>query len=94
MSSGNNRKEALDRFNAQKDGSARRSWSNGRVGPEDDGDLAIAIGKHPKEELVMIDFGKQVSFIGMPPQQAIDLAMMIVKHAKSIATEPVTVNLF
>lgn len=84
---------ARRRFNDQLEGRAKREWSDGRIGPEDDGDLAFAVGTHPERELVVIDFGKPVEFIAMPPQQAIDLAQALIKHARAIATEPVRIVL-
>lgn len=81
------------RFSDQVAGRAKRSWSDGRSGPTDDGDLAFAIGPHPEKELVVIDFGKPVEFVAMPPQQAIEMAETLIKHARAIATEPVTVRI-
>ena len=86
-------KAAQHRFREQVDGRARRSWSDGRLGATDDGDLAFTIGPHPDHELVVIDFGKQVEFLAMPPQQAIDLAQALIKHARAIATTPVKIVL-
>lgn len=81
------------RFSDQVAGRAKRSWSDGRIGPTDDGDLAFAIGPHPDKELVVIDFGKPVEFVAMPPQQAVEMAQALIKYARAIATEPVTIRL-
>jgi len=81
------------RFSDQVAGRAKREWSDGRIGPTDDGDLAFSIGPHPDRELVMIDFGKPVTFVAMPPQQAIELAQALIKHARAISTSPLKIVL-
>ena len=87
-------KAARERFQEQVEGRAKRTWSEGRVGPADDGDLAFAIGTHPEKELVVLDFGKSVEWIAMPPQQAIELAQSLIKHARSISKEPLKIQLY
>lgn len=84
---------AQDRFNDQVAGRAKRSWSDGRIGPEDDGDLAFAVGPHPEKELVCVDFGKPVEMLAMPPQQAVELAQALIKHARALSSEPLRVVL-
>lgn len=86
-------KAAQEKFSDQVAGRAKRTWSEGRIGPEDDGDLAFAIGPHPDKELIVIDFGKPVEFVAMPPQQAIEMAQALIKHARAIATTPVKIEL-
>lgn len=58
----------LQRFSDPVAGRAKRTWSEGRIGPTDDGDLAFAVGTFPDLELVVLDFGKPVTFIALPPQ--------------------------
>lgn len=84
---------ARERFSDQVAGRAERTWSDGRLGATDDGDLAFAIGPHPDKELVVIDFGKQVEFIAMPPQQAVEMAQALIKHARGITSKPLTIRL-
>lgn len=84
---------AMERFSDQVSGRAKRTWSDGRFGATDDGDLAFAIGPHTEHELVVIDFGKPVTFVAMPPQQAIEMAQALIKHARAIATTPVKIVL-
>lgn len=86
-------KAARQRFSDQVAGRAKRSWSDGRLSATDDGDLAFAVGPHPEHELVVIDFGKPVEFVAMQPQQAIELAQALIKHARAIAKTPVTIIL-
>lgn len=84
-------RELLERYKKQVNGEAERSYSNGRKGANDDGDLAFVIASDRDEQIVKIDFGKPVAFIGMPPQQAVELAQMLIRHARSIATEPIRI---
>ena len=81
------------RFQEQVDGRARRSFSEGRIGPTDDGDLAFSVGTHPNKPLVCIDFGKPVEWVAMGPQQAIELAQSLIKQARSVSTEPLRIVL-
>lgn len=84
-------KAAQTRLTEQIAGRAKRQWSDGRIGPHDDGDLAFAIGPHPDRELVVMDFGKPVEFVAMTPQQAIEMAQSLIKQARAIATTPVRI---
>lgn len=86
-------KAAQKRLTEQQEGRAKRQWSDGRIGPDDDGDLAFSIGPHPEKELVVVDFGKSVEWLAMPPQHAIELAQLLIKHARAIATEPLKIQL-
>lgn len=84
---------ANKRLQEQIDGRARRTFSDGRIGPTDDGDLAFSVGTHPDKPLVCIDFGKPVEWIAMQPQQAIELAQSLIRQARSVATEPLRIVL-
>ena len=86
-------KAARERFDDQVAGRAKRVWSDGRIGPTDDGDLAFTVGPHPEHELVLIDFGKPVTFFAMPPQLAIELAQCLIRQARAISTTPLKIVL-
>ncbi len=86
-------KASRQRLQEQIDGRARRSFSEGRIGPTDDGDLAVSVGTHPEKPLVCIDFGKPVEWVAMGPQQAIELAQSLIKQARSVSTEPLRIVL-
>lgn len=86
-------KASMDRFQEQVAGRAKRTWSQGRLGATDDGDLAFVIGPHPEHDLVVIDFGKPVEFVSLPPQQAIELAQSLIKHARAISKQPLKIVL-
>lgn len=84
---------ARQRFTEQVEGRAQRTWSDGRLGAADDGDLAFTIGGHPDRELVIVDFGKPVESIAVSPQQAIELAQSLIKHARAVAKQPLSIRL-
>lgn len=81
------------RLQEQIDGRAKRTFSEGRIGATDDGDLAFAVGTHPDKPLVCIDFGKPVELVAMGPQQAIELAQSLIKQSRKVATEPLKIVL-
>lgn len=80
--------ELLRMLQEQKDAVAKRRWPEGRLNGDDDGELAFGIGPDETGKLVKIDFGKPVTWTAMPPQQAIELAQLLIKHARAVATEP------
>jgi len=82
-----------ERYEEQKAGRAKRSWSDGRLGATDDGELAFRIGRHPDHELVMIDFGKPVTMVAMTPQEAVELAQELIRNARAITTTPLSIVL-
>lgn len=52
---------------------------NGRITPTDEGGIQFAVAS--KGNVVIIDFGKPVVWVGMPPDQARGLAELLIKHA-------------
>lgn len=83
--------ELLKRFQQQQEGTAQRQWPNGRINSDDDGELAFAIGPGDKAETIVVNFGKPVEWVGMPPDQAIQLAQLLIKHARAISKDPVRI---
>jgi hypothetical protein len=61
----------------------------GKLTPEDEGELRLAVSSF--NGAVRIDFGKPIAWFGLPPQQAIVFAQLIVKHARSL--DPLAPNL-
>lgn len=55
------------------------TYSDGKAGDDDEGDLRLQVA-HSGDD-VRIDFGKPVAWLGFPKAQAIQLAMLILKHA-------------
>lgn len=57
-------------------------YPEGKLNYQDEGELRLAIS-HDRDN-VIIDFGKPVASLAMPPSQAIELANLIIKHARDI----------
>lgn len=55
-------------------------FPNGRLNQQDEGAVACAVG-HEKG-VVKLLFPKPVAWIGFTPEQAIDLAQDLIKHAR------------
>jgi len=55
-------------------------FPNGQLNKDDEGALACAVG-HEKG-VVKLLFPKSVAWIGFTPEQAIDLAQDLIKHAR------------
>jgi len=81
------------RFIGQSHRQDKRTYSGGRISPDDDGDGTFVISSDPDRELVRIDFPTPTEWVAMPPQQAIELAQMLIKHARGVATGPLTISL-
>lgn len=60
-------------------------YPHGRLTPADEGSLQFAVGG--KDGKVVIDFGSPVAWVGMTPQQAMDLASSIMRQARAVAAE-------
>ena len=69
------------------------SIPDGRAGPDDDGALSYVVGPGPNGKIIRIEFGKPVEWIGLPPQQAVELAQSLIRHARAISKEPIVVQL-
>ena len=82
--------EMIRRFVRQGEGTAAREYPEGRMGGADDGALAFVVGTDERHGTVVLDFNKPVSWLGMSPRDAVRLASLLVKHARSIAKEPLT----
>ena len=57
-------------------------FPEGQLNPEDEGEIRIAI-THDKG-VVVLAFGKPISWIGLPPQIAKELGAKIIIHAEKI----------
>lgn len=57
--------ELQKRFLEQLSGTAKRQYSAGRMGAEDDGELAYALANDDRHQTIVIRFGKPVEWIGL-----------------------------
>ena len=55
-------------------------FPRGSLGPQDEGELQFGVS-HDSKGLVHINFGKDVSWLALPPETAINLARLLLKHA-------------
>lgn len=53
----------------------------GKVSDDDEGALKIGVVYDELNGIVRLDFGKPTAWIGMPPEQAVDLAKLLMRHA-------------
>jgi len=74
--------ETMQRFLDQVNNRAKRAYPNGRAGAMDDGELAYAIAADHERKIVIIDFAKPVGWMGLEPDQAIELGEVLIKKAK------------
>lgn len=58
-------------------------FPQGKLTPHDEGEIQFAIGV--KDHKVCLDFGTPCKWIGLEPQQAMELAQSLVKQAREAA---------
>lgn len=74
----------LKRFGDQLKGKAEPLFPEGKVRKDDEGALAFRIAADPSKDIVVIDFGKQVTWLGLPKAEALGLASLLIQHAESL----------
>jgi hypothetical protein len=57
-----------------------RQWPEGRLGPDDDGEVAVAIGV--RQGRVIMQFPYEVNWVGLPPDQADEFAAVLRRRAE------------
>lgn len=57
--------DAIDRFFKQQRGEAKPEYPKGKLNPSDEGALAFAIAVDPKKKLMIINFNKPVTWLGL-----------------------------
>lgn len=83
--------ELLKRFQAEREGKSQREFPEGRLSGDDDGSITFKIGADADKGVVAIEYSKPVGWVAMSPQQAVEFAQSLIKHARSIAKEPLRV---
>ncbi len=83
--------ELLKILKQQRDGTAQRQWPEGRVNGSDDGQIVFQITSDKDQGVIQLDFGKPVIWVGMNPQDAINLAQSLIQHARAISKEPIRI---
>lgn len=64
-----------------RSGSTKR-FPDGKMNADDEGEIQFGVLNNGSE--VIIDFGKPVAWLGMPPVLARQLAELLTKHADSV----------
>lgn len=54
----------------------------GTIDEHDEGELSFKVGSDRDTETVVVEFGKEVRWIGMRPEHAEALAQTLLKHAQ------------
>jgi hypothetical protein len=85
--------ELLKRFDAERAKTAPREYPDGRISGDDEGAVTFKIGSDPNKGVVVIEYSTPTLWVGMQPQQAIELAQVLIKHARAISKEPLVVSL-
>lgn len=57
-------------------------YTHGKISKDDEGAIQFALGEVNGK--VVIDFGTQVHWLAMTPEQAADLASSLLKHARQV----------
>jgi len=59
------------------------AFPDGKLNPQDEGEIRVGVAVH--HDYVVLNFGKPISWIGMLPGQARELARSLVEHADLIS---------
>lgn len=92
---GNARKEALDaaegKAPADDTAVSENQYPRGKLNADDEGQLALRMAV--KDGTVVMDFGKPVAWMGFGPEDAVNLAQMLIQNAiKAGFPHPVSIS--
>lgn len=59
-------------------------FPDGKIGPHDQGEIAVGIGIDVVNKIVVMEFGVLTKFIGMSPEQAIEIADDLINKANML----------
>lgn len=65
-------------------------FPEGKLTPNDEGAIAFAIGVQNGK--VCIRFAEPCAWLGMPPEQAMEMAQLLIKNARRISNTPFTLE--
>lgn len=63
---------------------ATGEFPQGKLNPSDEGALCLGVAADHKNQVVFIDFGKRVVWLGLPKTEALAFAELIRKHAETL----------
>jgi len=65
-------------------GNAKPRFPQGRINPDDQGEIAFAIGTDETRKVVVLRFTKSVDWLGLDRASALRMAELIKSHAEQI----------
>jgi hypothetical protein len=74
----------MQRLSDQIDGKAKRAYPSGRIAADDDGELALAVAADHSKGVVMLSFGKPVTWIGLPASEVRQLCGMLMAKCREL----------
>jgi hypothetical protein len=60
-------------------------FPQGKLNDDDEGELRMGVAYDKLDGIVRVEFGKPVAWLGLPPPQAIQLAQLLLRHARGEA---------
>lgn len=63
-------------------------FPRGQLSPDDEGEIAFAIAVDHKAKLIRIEFGKSVSWMAMPLQEAKQLQQLLTEKIRELEEHP------
>lgn len=67
-------------------------FPDGKIWPCDHGEIAVGIGIDPVHKIVVMQFGVPTRYIGMLPEQAIEIADDLINKANTLTEAEVEVK--
>lgn len=56
----------------------------GKMHADDEGELRLGIASDPEKNLIFVNFGKPVQFLGLEPKNAREIAKALREHARKV----------
>lgn len=66
-------------------------FPDGKLAPHDEGEIAFVVGTRAGK--VVIEFGKEIASLGMTAQQAVEMAESLLKYAKHVTNDILTMKI-
>lgn len=71
-------------FEKQRREPDNRTYSEGKIHPNDEGDIAFRIAADPERNVIVLEFAKPVLWIALPPALAKQLSETIARHLEEL----------
>ena len=76
-----------EQFEKQRRDPESRTYSEGKIHPDDEGDIMLRIAADPDRNVIVLEFAKPVLWIGMPPALARHLAETIIRRLGELRSQ-------